>query len=316
MDFAASLYVGLLNAPGEIPIGCATGNCTFPIEAASYQTLGFESTSVDVSSEIRSYMPNFSQSLAYYIPRIGNGSYVSGDVDMRAVDSASQVRTMGVGVPYAPANVSSYFPEYWVTKNINSSLFSIASLVNSVDWDCAAKLGPAANYDTEGKCRKPFATECKIWPAIQDIRASVNISTLEETIISSHPLPFYRHVYNVDWLALPARILSNGAWNSCSASTVYQPSNPVATSNNTVVVSNGNYSTASKDSLWYSNDCVWHVDFTSQSALVAALSGMFYNKKIGGNYGSYAQDLDGDLWIKMIYHNGTANLTTMEAYAG
>jgi hypothetical protein len=123
-------------------------------------------------------------------------------------------------------------------------------------------------------------------------------------------------VYNVDWLALPSRILSNGAWKSCSASTVYQPSNPVAISNNTVVVSNGNYSTVPKDSLWYSNDCVWHVDFTSQSALVPALSGMFYNKRVGGNYGSYAQNLDGDLWIKMIYHNGTANLTTMEAYAG
>jgi hypothetical protein len=144
MDFAASLYVGLLNAPGDIPIGCATGNCRFPIEAASgasYQTLGFESTCVDVSAEIRSYMPDFSKSLAYYIPRFGNGSYVSGDVDMRDVDSASQVRTMGVGVPYAPANVSSYFPEYWVTKNINSSLFSIAALVNSVDWDVRPSSG-------------------------------------------------------------------------------------------------------------------------------------------------------------------------------
>jgi hypothetical protein len=105
MDFAASLYVGLPNAPGEIPIGCATGNCTLPIEAtsgASYQTLSFESACVDVSDDIRSYIPSYTQSPAYYIPRSGNGSYVSGDAVMRDVDSASQVRTMGVGVPYAP----------------------------------------------------------------------------------------------------------------------------------------------------------------------------------------------------------------------
>lgn len=318
MDFAASLYVGLLNAPGKISIGCATGNCTFPIEAtsgASYQTLGFESACVDVSAEIRSYMPDYGHSPYYYIPRFGNGSDASGGDDMRDVGFTTQVRTMGVGVPFALANVSAYFPEYWAVKNVQSSLYSIAALVNSVDWDCAAKLGSAGNYDTEGKCRKPFATECKVWPAIQNIQASINISILEETIVSSQPLLFYRHAYNVDWLALPSRILSNGAWESCGASTVYTPSTPVAVSNSTVVVSNGNYSTVPKDSLWYSNECVWHVDFSSQSALVAALSDMFYDKRVGGNYGSYTQNLDGDLWIKMIYRNGTANLTTMEAYA-
>lgn len=55
-DTTAAILVGLLKDPGAVPVQCLTGNCTFSSDAtsgATYQTLGFDSASVDVSAEIK-----------------------------------------------------------------------------------------------------------------------------------------------------------------------------------------------------------------------------------------------------------------------
>jgi hypothetical protein len=85
LDASAAIYVGLLKDPGTIPVQCPTGNCTFNGDAdteVSYQTLGFESTCVDISAEVKQNNSEFGEP-KWYVPAfsdLANGYDVVSDV--------------------------------------------------------------------------------------------------------------------------------------------------------------------------------------------------------------------------------------------
>jgi hypothetical protein len=293
----AAIYIGLLKDPGTIPVQCLTGNCTFPSDAASgatYQTLGFESACIDVSADLErngTGPPN----AQWYIPAI--------DKLMRnATNNGASWQHPTVTLSYAS---STFFPAYWASKHVNSSLFSYAAIFD--ESECKNNLNVS--------CGVPLAVECRMWPAIQTIKSSIDISKLQETILSSEPLQQHynprSYMTEYDWMTISSKVLRSGTWESCDPSPFVTPRTPVAVANNTIV---GFFdSSIPPDVQWYADDCVWTIDAASVSALQDVLGKMFHRKSIGRGQGGL-EIVYGELWTRNLWHNGTASMSSIEAY--
>ncbi|KAH8727700.1 hypothetical protein GQ44DRAFT_770257 [Phaeosphaeriaceae sp. PMI808] len=298
-----AIFIGLLKDPETISVQCLTGNCTFSSDAASgatYQTLGFNSTCVDVSAEIKK---NDTSPPQWYIPAIEEAAARTGNSTYRA-SWLKPVLTM--------SNASgTYFPAYWSSKHVNSSLFSYAAILDSSE--CKNNL--------TNSCPVPLAVECRMWPVIQTVKSRIEVSKLEETVLSSEPLQqYYSPQYfmtEYNWMTISSKVLRNGNWESCDPSPSFTPRTPVAIANNTLIDLFGK--STSPGAQWYADDCVWSIDSSSVSALRSTLGGMFYNKYLGRGSGGGGRDgvggiVNGELWIRNLWHNGTASLSSAEAY--
>jgi hypothetical protein len=291
-DTTAAILIGLMKAPETIPVQCLTGNCTFSSDAASgatYQTLGFDSACVDVSSEVKR---SGNSPPEWYIPAIDEGAAKIGNTTYRRPNWYSPALTM--------VNVSgTYFPSYWSSKHVNSSLFNFAAILEPNQF----------NNRTV-----PLAVECRMWPAIHTVNSSIEVSKLQETILSSEPLQEYynpkSYMAEYDWFSISSKVLRNGKWESCDPSPSFTPRTPVSIANNTLVGVLDRDTTP--DMQWYADDCVWYVSADSVAALWSTLAKMFHYKMIGrGNSGGIST---GEVWMKKLWHNGTASLSTTEAY--
>jgi hypothetical protein len=300
-DTEAAILMGLLKDPGPIPVQCRTGNCTFSSDAASgatYQTLGFESACVDVSPEIvqvGTSPPNWT------IPAIDK-TMGSGNATLSYGASwLFPVLTMVSGS-------GTYLPAYWSSKDVNSSLFGFTAIVES--HECKNNL---SNY-TYKSCLAPLAVECRMWPAIQTIKSRIAVSELQETVLTSEPLQqlYYPQSYfKSSWVALPSQVLRNGSWESCDASPSSTPRTPVAVANRTEV---DYYAVPTTPGVqWCAKDCVWSIDSSSVGALWDTLRQMFHKQYIGRGISGEAITT-GELWLKSLWHNGTASLSTAEQY--
>jgi hypothetical protein len=263
---------------------------------ASYQTLGFESACVDVTAEAE-FSPVDGIDSAWRIPRFDDGE--------GRVSYASPIRTMSNF-----CNGTS-FPDYWTQKHVKDSLFNFAALTLTLGTNCSGFL-------TDG-CATPLAAECRIWPTVQTIKSKIEVSELQETIVASEPLKMYYdpdwYLLWYDWISFPPMVLRQGAWSSCSPSETFSPNTPVAITNNTLLrQSRGQQSVSPNDVLWYADDCIWTIDRESVSALRSKLFDMFYDHNITSCDGGF-NTVYGELWIKALYNNGHATMSTVEAYA-
>ena len=301
-NIGASLLVSLLKDPGNIPVQCPTGNCTFAIDpssGASYQTLAFESACVDITAEVELAPTDGFFTSAWRIPGFG-------DPDTTVQPYSDVCRTM------SNSSNGTSFPNYWTQEHVKDSLFDFAAFTLSLRPNCS-------NFITDDDCGTPLAAECRIWPAIQTIKSKIEVSDLQETIVSSEPLTMY---YDPDqdalwynWISFPPMVLRHGAWESCSPSRTFSPNTPVAVANNTLLyyVPYNQRPVAPENIWWYADDCIWTIDIESVSALRSTLSEMFYNQSIS-SYGGGLNAAYGELWIQQLYNNGHANMSTIEAY--
>jgi hypothetical protein len=174
------------------------GQLYIPSDAASgaaYQTLGFDSACVDVSAEIKKNGTSPPE-LEWYIPAID---------EALARTENSTYRASWFKLALTVSNASgTYFPAYWSSKHVNSSLFSYAAILDSSE--CKNNL--------TNSCPVPLAVECRMWPVIQTVKSRIDISKLQETVLSSEPLhqyynpQYYMTEYN--WMTVSSRVLRNG----------------------------------------------------------------------------------------------------------
>jgi hypothetical protein len=290
---SAAITVGLLNNPQSIEFSCSTGNCTFrsaPGSSEAFQTLGIESACVDVSKEIKEVGKGH-----WYIPQLGDNS-------------------TAVGGPNVTRSMLGYngtvFQSYWPDESENAHyLLSFAVLtINVVDWSCVRTASPQ-NYVT---CIRPFAAECRLWPAVQTVSTSVDLGKLEEKVLRSEPLSW--RSYDLPFLHLSSEVLRNGSWNTCVPSPSMSIEAQVPVFNHTLG-DPGRGDNGSEKLQWYPQDCVWVIGYDTDLALQSVLYPLFSNKVLLLVYGVLnAEASYGDQWIRNLYNNGSASLSTIERY--
>lgn len=159
-------------------------------------------------------------------------------------------------------------------------------------------------YDAE-----PFAIRSSIYPCVKTWGANITLNELRETEVTSVPMErnyFASHSY------LTNHTLRNGTWQAC---------NPTShmTDTNTVSVTkdgpphNGSFwanNVENGTTLWYPFDCTWLLGRTTRNAIISFLDSLF-------NYNNLTQAVTtpiGDLWLKNLYMNGSANMSTANDY--
>jgi hypothetical protein len=320
MSMLASIYSTLVEGDKPIDVQCLTGNCTFTQELnpeISYQTLGFDSACVDVSKEVKAETKDRRDT--WYIPRTVTNSTIrsanpadyayqelSANVLYRFFSASRLLATMG-----EPGVIQ--FPEYWTTKQTETPLVSFTAMMFNVDRSNCERTFCQTSTDM------PLAVECKIWPVILTIKSRVQSTKLLETIVRSEPLGstwIGSGRSFSSWLRIPAQVLRDGAWESCSGSEVETPDKPVAVGATNV----GNLylyydyyggSSPRENAVWYAQDCVWIIDGPAYSGLYGLFTRMFQNQTLVNN----ALETSGEPWLKSLYHKGQSNFSTVEAYA-
>jgi hypothetical protein len=296
----AAMYSGLLNNFQNVDAQCSTGNCTFPSSSGttdSYQTLGFSSDCVDIANEFQA-LPSFNE---WYIPRLGNKTsrinttagnsthtLVTGDQYQRPYYSKGQ---------YDPDT----FGHYWLPEQNATPLVQFVALTvarNSTGYV------------------NPVGAECKVWPAVHSIKATVDLGELHETVTSETPLQYYRFQYFSSWLHVSSRVLRNGSWHECTPSIAQTMEQPVPVYNDTVwrIPINGE---RPKNMQWYAEDCVWTIDHETDIALRQELNNIYSDRVLRLEVSLGGADVSrGDVWIKLIFRNGTASASTIGKQVG
>jgi hypothetical protein len=195
-DLEVAVYAGLIGIPNAIDFRCTTGNCTFPTDSlsgGSYQTLAMESACIDVSGEIEEYYIHEQGQTEWRLPVFDNETQVIG----------------GHYLAWTKSNNSNpFFPESWNGNYQGAGLLSFTALLAATDWDCYGQRGFLP------ECYTPLAVECKLWPALQTIGARINISFLEESVLSSEPVPATTLDDGSiqDWVTIASKVLRRGIW--------------------------------------------------------------------------------------------------------
>ena len=292
---SSAITIGLLNNSQSLDFTCPTGNCTFPAapgSAEAYQTLAIESACVDISNEVKRASKYY-----WYIPQLGDNSTST------TVGGPNITRTMA---GYNHTAFQGYWPE---EGEMSGYLLRFTTLTMTVDWDCYATTPQNISYTS---CLKPFAAECRLWPTVQTLSARVNLGKLEETVLTSERFGFSS--YTIPFFNISSRTLRNGSWHTCRPSTAESPEASIAIFNNTFYESSDRHA---KGLQWYPPDCVWYIDYTTYLAFRTELDSLFEAKALHLMYGvTAARAAYGSLWIKSLYRNGTANISTVETLVG
>jgi hypothetical protein len=295
---SAAIYAGLLNSSQTVGFQCETGNCTFPAMAKtgeSYQTAGIDFGCVDISKEVKQL-----DKYNWYVPQLGDNS------------------TTVNGGPNITRTSSSYtqnaFQEYWpiTSGDKQFTLLRFELLTLTIDWDCVA----AANT-TYAPCLKPFAAQCRLWPAVLTVGSQIELGKLQESTLSSQSINLGNlQAPSIAAILVSTEVLRNGSWQTCKPSSTNSSDTPVPIFNGTI----WQPSSSTKDPVvleWYAQDCVWTMDYVAALALKTELYNFFAQKRLVAMYGiSTARASYGDLWIKSLFHNGTANMSTVEMFVG
>jgi hypothetical protein len=256
-----------------------------------------EASCVDISNELR--QRDYPQSLPWYLPAMSNFSVVprnSGSELLRADSTTTQS-------PYS---------QYWPADDVQ--LFSFAAAISTGTYHCE---------ETGGPCEGALAVECRLWPAIQTFHARINRFELYEAKIQSQRLDFVPSRYgggryNLDsWLKIPAEVLQNGERKPCSSSSTFSAATPVGISNNTFWMQSSLTPSPEPDDLrWWPNECIWAVTTGQDFALSSFLDILFVNKTVSGWYGTGSdRSTWGEVWMKDLWRNGTADLNTVNTFA-
>jgi hypothetical protein len=292
-DLEVAVYAGIIGIPNAIDFRCMTGNCTFPADSlsgGSYQTLAMESACIDVSGEIEEYNNHEQDPTKWRLPVFDNETQVIGERYLAWTKSN---------------NTNPFFPESWYGNHQGDGLYSFTALLAATNWDCYGQRGFLP------ECYTPLAVECKLWPALQTIGARINISSLEERVLSSEPLP----ATTLDdgsilkWVTIASKVLRRGIWEPCTASDSYTLHTPVPVYNNSLWSGFPDNVTLQ----WYTQDCIWALDSHARFAFQGLLDSIFAEKSVLAPSSIVVQ---GDLWLKNLFRNDTVDVSMMEKYVG
>ena len=288
---STAIYSGLLSDvsnTSSVDFLCSTGKCIFPSTPGvneAYQTLAVDYSCVDISSEARSdgsITPQPDQDKDTYTLEISNTSSLS-------IGSSK-------GLSMCTTDEDSMD---------TPSLYSFAGLVLQTDWEQRSSDG---GLYWEGINYRPFAFACHLRLAVQTIKASIELSTLKETVLSTTPIPTDQFS---DLRLISTRVLRNGKWEICTASATYAPDTPVAIQNGTI---QRGMNQESEGLQWFAEDCVWSMDGDTVRALWGFLDTLFDEKEIKLPLGPQWGWIPGDPWITKLYRNATADLASVESY--
>lgn len=325
-----------------------------PDTGASYQTLAIESSCTDITSSVlldETYgwiLPPRTEFLdPSLLDAIQNTTWIF-PTSVKESEFENQVRKSVRGLypieeyPRMRTALRSFGP----FASITDALFKRKFLMLNVDWDSTPIIfdlkedltwggQPRAAYPT-----KPFAAECELYPVIRTIKGSIESFRLEEDILSSERV----HVSMVDpgrslslW-HLSTHALRNGTWSPCTSSRTRSPATPIEFINGTLHSyyfknrnADGRWSLASTrgelyfdteeelmawgNRSFYPKDCVWEVEGMIPLTLTQHFGKVFDYASVHTTNYSNMSTYFGDPWMRRLYANGTANLTTVEAYA-
>lgn len=283
MSFAITL--GMISRPQPIGFNCTTSNCTFgaaPEAAEVFQTLAFDSACVDISTETK---PLGEES--WHLPRVEGENTNITEIDItRILVNYNQ----------------SIFQHHWngTKASVPEGLVNFVVLTKQLDW---SRFPPASSA---------FAVECRMWPILLTMGAIVDRGDLNETVLKAQPLKrddrdsFY-------WQHVSEKVLRDGSWQTCEASEKESPRNPVPVFNDSLL---STWTTGNQNSSkWLSQDCVWTIDRDTEAAFRKHFDRILTNQTLKLELNAnYPRDSYGEAWIKTLYRNGRADLTTIEAF--
>ncbi|KAF2138636.1 uncharacterized protein K452DRAFT_256275 [Aplosporella prunicola CBS 121167] len=275
-----AIYTGILNPShsisSAITVDCSTGNCTFPADGdAAFSSLAMCHSCSDISSEIRNDTKTY---INYSLPSGGRLAYTN----------------------FSSTTAEQDFP---------SSLFKIENIMYQEEANCKKKVTD---------CLKPWAVQCSIKPCLNTYSANVSKSVYQEKVISSTPLGFGIGKNNAWNFSLATdSILRDGVWRSCNASSAPTESNNVAVDVNARTLQSYATFNGSKitdaDIQWYPPECVWMVGHGFILAVNDFLLDLFDGESLSSMYGS-ANYTEGPVWLKRMYQDGKANLSSVNAF--
>jgi hypothetical protein len=215
----------------------------------------------------------------------------------------------------------------------------------NVDWNEAPTIDttldqfglrePRAIYPTS-----PFAAECQYYPVIRTIKSAIDNSDLKEDILSSTRvhLPVVDEGRELSFWHLSERVLRDGKWQACTPASKYSDGTPIEFINGTLgsyylkdQYENGTWyltsvygdvSFATEEELmnwgnrsWYAEDCVWEVEAGAVTAIRNYFQDFFKSRYIYTMNETEISNYFGNVTVRRLYANGTANLTTVSSYA-
>lgn len=165
-----------------------------------------------------------------------------------------------------------------------------------------------------GRKNDYFATRCSLYPCVttygSNVTGSVYIEKRISSITSDAPLEVF-WAQPGPWSMATNRTLRNGTWQDCSPSTAQTDINAVPITQNKTLVTDLE---GSSNILWYPPDCVYAIGYSALSAFRHFFLNIGANQTLSRPYERYFNITIGPLWLQGLYHNGTANMTTVNQY--
>ncbi|OCL05885.1 hypothetical protein AOQ84DRAFT_379147, partial [Glonium stellatum] len=160
---------------------------------------------------------------------------------------------------------------------------------------------------------KPLAVRCSLYPCLHTYGGNVSQSVLDERIISTTPLLFMNTVRG-SYFSLAGNHSSFPSIN-CTPSDHPTNNNVVPTSrlsNGLQYIQQGN-TTNNTGMQYYNPSCAWLFDIGPTTALSVYLDGIFGHNSANTS-SKYPANPSPDTWLQQLYHNGSANPSTIDAF--
>ncbi|KAK8236449.1 hypothetical protein IWZ00DRAFT_557810 [Phyllosticta capitalensis] len=285
-----ALYTGLLDPPNSstVPITCPTGNCTFPaaVGGASFSSISMCSSCRDITTTIISEQTLKRHTL--WTLRLPSGPRLEG------------VLTSVQG----PEPVFNSSP----VALVGTETFAFEALMLKEDKNCESK----NNTDNNEVCsshdhsrQRSFAIRCSLEPCVKTYHANVSRSDYQESCLTTERLePYYQSTVLAN-----KTTLRNGTWEDCSPSSEATEINTFQYNKSTT----GDYTPSNyshDEPLWYPPDCVWVFGYNANRSILAFL-GPQWLASLTLSYDG--KEPSGSLWIKNLWKNGTATMSTVNA---
>lgn len=322
---SAAIYMGLLdppkNASSNVQVTCPTGNCTFPFDpsdGATFQNLAWGTSCVEVKDIQNSDTSHAGLVVgAYKIPDYGTGDGAE-EMEVTFTDDEMVVLTMN-----ATDSLAS-------TVDGKPYMVHFRILMMNIPFkDC-----PPEKFDQSPKMLRsctpkqtPFAAECTIFPKVQTINATIANGVLYEKVIAEERMNnasvFTEHITIDDgagfpvqypWVHIANRTLNGGRWADITpADGPSENASVPALPDRLMTEPNWNDDAVK----WYPHEGIFAIDESTTASLSQVLTSMFgvptqqhLQVKWTDNGISYL----GEPWILKLYNNGTANISSVEAY--
>jgi hypothetical protein len=158
---------------------------------------------------------------------------------------------------------------------------------------------------------KPWAVNCSIYPCLKTYGGNISQHLLNEVVLDSVRLPRQNaDMWYSPFILVQNSTLRNGTWQDCNPTSKPTRTNTVGYQELGCV---DDTCEEMKYALYYPYDCVWNFNLFSIRGMINYLSTLMLGS-IGPMQYWNPRDTSGDIWIQKLYHNGTANISTVNTY--